>query len=215
MSGVYAFVIADLAGYTALTEAHGGAEAARTVARYTDLASKALALGARLVERVGDQVLIVSDDPRSAVATALRLRDAVDREPLFLGVRIGIDAGAAVEEKGRYFGTALNVAARVAAHARGGQVLCTAHIVAAIGDVRGVRWVSRGTMRFKNVSEPVEVFEVVSEERTSAVVDPVCHMHVETATAPARLPFNDTTYYFCSPQCAEAFGRHPEAYVEP
>ena len=65
----YTFVIADLAGYTALTEAHGGAEAARTIARYTELASNALTPGVRLTERVGDQVLIVGDDPSSAVTT--------------------------------------------------------------------------------------------------------------------------------------------------
>jgi hypothetical protein len=91
-AGAYTFVIADLAGYTALTEAHGGAEAAKTVARYTELASNALSARARLTERVGDQVLIVSEDPCSAVTTALRLRDAVDHEPLFLGVRIGMES---------------------------------------------------------------------------------------------------------------------------
>jgi len=48
------FVIADLSGYTALTEAHGGDEAAMTVARYRKLAEGALADGARIVEQVGD-----------------------------------------------------------------------------------------------------------------------------------------------------------------
>jgi class 3 adenylate cyclase/YHS domain-containing protein len=214
-SGEYAFVIADLTGYTALTEAHGGAEAAKTVARYTELASNALSPGVRLAERVGDQVLIVSDDPCSAVSTALRLKDAVDREPLFLGVRIGIDVGAAVEQDGRYFGPALNIAARVAAHARGGQLLCTRRVAAVVSRVSDMRCVALGTVRFKNVSEPVEVFEIVSEEHTGAVVDPVCHMHVELANAPARLPFGGTTYYFCSFQCAEAFAKHPPAYLEP
>jgi len=209
----YAFVIADLVGYTALTEAHGGAAAARTVARYAELASKALTQGARLTERVGDQVLIVADDACNAVSTALRLRDAVDREPLFLGVRIGIDSGPAVVEAGRYFGSSLNIAARVAAHARGGQILCTVHIASAIRVVPDVRCVPLGAVRFKNVPEPVELFEVVSTTHSGAVVDPVCHMHVEAATAPACLPFDDTTYYFCSFQCAEVFARHPRAYV--
>jgi adenylate cyclase len=213
--GEYAFVIADLAGYTALTEAHGGAEAARTVARYTELASKALSPGVRLAERVGDQVLIVGEDPCSAVTTSLRLKDAVDREPLFLGVRIGMDVGHAVEQEGRYFGPALNIAARVAAHARAGQLLCTGRVAAAVRAVSDMRCVALGSVRFKNVSEPVEVFEIVSEAHTGAVVDPVCHMRVEPATAPARLPFSGTTYYFCSFQCAEAFTKHPPAYLEP
>jgi adenylate cyclase len=214
-SGEYAFVIADLAGYTALTEAHGGAEAAKTVARYTELASNALSPGVRLAERVGDQVLIVSDDPCSAVTTALRLKDAVDREPLFLGVRIGMDVGHAVEQEGRYFGPALNIAARVAAHARGGQLLCTRRVAAAVRAVSDMRCVALGTVRFKNVSESVEIFEILSAEHPGAVIDLVCHMRVEPATAPARLPFRGTTYYFCSFQCAEAFTKHPPAYLEP
>ena len=210
----YAFVIADLAGYTALTEAHGGAAAARTVIRFTELTSKALTPGVRLIEGVGDQVLIVGDDPCGAVMTALRLRDAVDREPLFLGVRIGIDSGAAVEQDGRYFGSVLNIAARLAAHARSGQVLCTARVVSAIAGVPDVRCVSLGAVRFKNVAEPLALFEVASTMNSSAAVDPVCRMHVDAATAPARLPFDDTTYVFCSFACAEAFARHPRAYVE-
>ena len=214
-SAQYTFVIADLAGYTALTEAHGGAEAAKTVARYTELAQRALGPGVRLAERVGDQVLFVGGDPSDAVTTALRLKDAVDREPLFLGVRIGIAAGAAVEQGGRYFGPALNVAARVAAHAGGGQILCTGHVAAAVRGISDIRCVAVGPVRFKNVSEPVEIFEIVSEECSSGVLDPVCHMRVEAATAPARLPFNGATYYFCSFQCAEAFTKNPPAYLEP
>src|SRR5262249_14452944 len=165
--------------------------------------------------RVGDQVLFVADDARNAVTTALRLKDAVDREPLFLGVRIGIAVGAAVEQDGRYFGPALNIAARVAAHARSGQILCTGHVAAAVRGVSEMRCAALGTVRFKNVSEPVEVFEIVSKECMSAVVDPVCQMRVEAGTAPARLPFNGKTYYFCSFQCAEAFTKHPPAYLEP
>lgn len=214
--GEYIFVIADLAGYTALTEAHGGAEAARTVARYTQLAWDALGPAMRLVERVGDQVLLVGGEPRAAVTTALRLKDAVDREPLFLGVRIGIAVGAAVEQDGRYFGPGLNVAARVAALARDGQILCTGGVAAAVRDVSEMRCLPLGRVRFKNVLEPVEVFEIVSEEQmTATAVDPVCHMHVEVATAPARRPFNGATYYFCSASCAEAFAKHPPAYLEP
>ena len=215
-AGEYTFVIADLAGYTALTEAHGGAEAARTVTRYVQLARDALTPGVRLAERVGDQILFVGGDPRAAVTTAMRLKDAVDREPLFLGVRIGVAVGAAVEQDGRYFGAALNVAARVAAHARGGQILCTGPVATALRDAAAVRCVALGPVRFKNVSEPVEVLEILSEDSLSAVVvDPVCHMHVEVAAAPARVPFNGTTYYFCSPPCAQAFAKHPPAYLEP
>ena len=210
----YTFVIADLAGYTALTAAHGGAEAARTVARYAELASSALNPGVRLTEAVGDQILVVGEDPCSAISMALRLRDAVEREPFFLGVRIGIDAGAAVEQSGRYFGSALNIASRVAAHARGGQILCTARVATAAVQLPDVRCMPLGAVRFKNVFELVELFEVASTTASTAVLDPVCRMHLDAVAAPARLPFNETTYYFCSFGCAEAFARNPRVYIE-
>ena len=195
-SGKYTFVIADLAGYTALTEAHGGAEAAKTVARYTEMASSALSPGVRLAERVGDQVLFVADDARNAVTTALALKSAVDREPLFLGVRIGIAAGVAVEQDGRYFGPALNIAARVAAHARGGQILCTGPVAAAVRGLADMRCVAAGPVRLKNVLEPIEIFEIVSEEYKSSVIDPVAPAYRSMArhttsahlNAPTRSP---------------------------
>ena len=55
------FLLADLAGYTALTETHGGLEAARVVGRYVELAERALAPAASIVERVGDRLLIVGE----------------------------------------------------------------------------------------------------------------------------------------------------------
>jgi len=57
-----AFVLADLAGYVALTEAHGNAEAAGVIERFVAVARASLAPGARLVERVGDQVVVAADD---------------------------------------------------------------------------------------------------------------------------------------------------------
>src|SRR5512134_65917 len=52
-----AFVLADLAGYVALTEAHGNAEAAGIIERFLAATRASLAPGARLIERVGDQVV--------------------------------------------------------------------------------------------------------------------------------------------------------------
>lgn len=78
-----AFVFADLAGYVALTEAHGNAEAAGVIERFVGAASTALVAGARLVERVGDQVVIAADDPAVAIDIALRLHSLAARETIF------------------------------------------------------------------------------------------------------------------------------------
>ncbi len=54
------FLIADLVGYTALTEAMGGGEAVKVIDRYVKLAETALARDVRIVERVGDELLVVA-----------------------------------------------------------------------------------------------------------------------------------------------------------
>jgi class 3 adenylate cyclase/YHS domain-containing protein len=206
-------VIADLAGYTALTEAHGGDEAATVVGRYRRLAEAVLAEGTRIVEQVGDQLLIVSADARAALVTADRLRAAVASEPYFLAVRIGIADGPIVERDGRYFGPALNLTARLAARAACDEILCTAEVARACSGVDGLTFRDVGAQRFKNVPEPVLVTTVMSDRAPHAtVVDPVCWMHLDAGTAPARLPFAGDTYFFCSFACARAFAACPENY---
>lgn len=120
-----AFLMADLSGFTALTETHGDMHAAIVAMRYAEIAQSALDSRARLVERVGDQVLIVAPDGASAVRTAMSVFEAIEREPLLPSLRAGIHGGRVVEQDGRYFGRALNLRARVTAHARAGQILCT------------------------------------------------------------------------------------------
>ncbi len=45
------------------------------------------------------------------------------------------------------------------------------------------------------------------------VIDPVCAMKVEPATAAAGREFEGTTYYFCSKGCATAFEVDPRRYL--
>ena len=210
------FLIADLSGYTALTESHGGVEAAKIVSRFVTLAEEALAPGASLFERVGDEILIVATAAAAGARTAVRLRDAVEREPLFPTVRTGVHVGAVHENGGRYFGAALNLTARLAGHARSGQILCTELIATAVAQDPQLHCDLVETVRLRNVAEPVRVFELSTPgtRREHAAIDPVCRMQVRSATAPARLPFRGATFYFCSFDCAKTFAWHPERYVD-
>ena len=211
-----AFLIADLAGYTALTEAHGGGEAARIIDRFVALADSAVRPGVEVVESVGDALLVAASDPLELVRTAIAIGTAVAIEPMFPGVRIGMHMGPVVVKGGRYYGPALNLTARIAANARPGQILCTGTI-ASVCEGRGVvRCRPLGPVRFKNVPAPVDVFEVDAGGGSITAdpgIDPVCQMHVGTAAAPAQLPYGGRTYVFCSFECAKAFSAAPEAYL--
>jgi Cu+-exporting ATPase len=43
--------------------------------------------------------------------------------------------------------------------------------------------------------------------------DPVCGMMVTREHVAGRSVHQDTTYYFCSPECKERFDRDPGTYV--
>jgi YHS domain-containing protein len=51
------------------------------------------------------------------------------------------------------------------------------------------------------------------EQPGETALDPVCHMTVEKASAAATRSHAGSTYYFCSPGCAEAFDQEPEKYL--
>ena len=209
------FLIADLAGYTALTEAHGDMSAARIVKRYVEIVNDNIFPGTKLVERVGDEILMVSNDATSIVRTAVNLRDTIENEQHFPCIHAGIHVGSALEKEGHYFGKALNLASRIAAYARGGEILCTEKIVHMAGDIEDVTYRSLGSIGFKHIPEPVAVFEVIVGGRVGecTIFDPVCHMHVQPETAVAQLRVNERVYYFCSIECAKAFSNNPDPYL--
>jgi adenylate cyclase len=73
-------------------------------------------------------------------------------------IRVGMHTGPAVERAGDWFGTAVNLAARIAGLAAGGEVLLSKTTRALAGELDEVRFEQRGQRRLRNVSEPVTIF---------------------------------------------------------
>jgi YHS domain-containing protein len=53
-----------------------------------------------------------------------------------------------------------------------------------------------------------------SEEEPSMATDAVCGMTVDPTTAPAVRHYQGRNYFFCRPECAEAFATEPDRYLE-
>jgi adenylate cyclase len=208
-------LIADLSGYTALTETHGALHASEVVLRFNRLAEASLEPGVAIVDRVGDQVLCAGTDTHAVLRTALRLCAAVEREPGFLAVQAGMHRGPVVERSGRLFGAPVNLTARLAAQASGGQILCSEAIATAAREHPGVEAHFVGERRFKNVPVAVVVYELkrVSQAGQPSAIDPVCRMHIEPRAAATTIAHLGTTYHFCSEQCARLFRATPEVYA--
>lgn len=212
-----ALMIVDLSGYTAFTETHGALHASEIVLRFQRIAAVSLEPGVEIINSIGDDIFCAGADMVAVVRTAMRLRDAIERQPEFPNVRTGVHFGLIVERERQLFGAPINLTARVAAHAVGGQILCTEPIA------RAVRWIAEievraiGERRFRNVARSVSVFEltrVSAAPRTSAI-DPVCRMQVEISRAVATIAHAGATYHFCSLTCAGDFSNSPELYVDP
>lgn len=208
-------LVADLSGYTALTEAHGNISAAKVVNRYTEIAKESLYEGTSLLERVGDEILIAGNDAAGIIKTALKLVRKIEAEPFFPTVHAGIHAGKVLEQEGHYFGSALNIASRVASHARSCQILCTKVVADMAGEMEDIKYGAIGEVNFKNIFEPVALFEIITDCRKLEinVVDPVCRMLVSPESAPAQLVFKGNNYYFCSFECAKKFTNRPDLFA--
>lgn len=205
----------DLAGFSALTEAHGDDEAATLVARFCEMVRDSLGLTDRLVKSIGDAVMVVSDTPADALDLMRRVLASLSAEPNFPAARCGLHHGPVVEREGDVFGTTVNLAARVAARAFGGQVLATGPIAHAARRT-GATVVDLGSFLLKNMRGEIELFEIhLAPPTAGGAVDPVCRMHVEREAAAGRLRFEETDYWFCSLRCAAAFATDPTTYTRP
>jgi DNA-binding NarL/FixJ family response regulator/class 3 adenylate cyclase len=172
---VKTFLIADVRGFTRFTNRRGDEAAAELIVRFSELVQSVVADGAgTVVEFRGDEALAAFDSPRRAIKAATDLQARFEAETFGeprgvpLPVGIGLDVGEAIAVNHGYRGNALNIAARLCGLAGPGEVLASAEIVHRAGRVEGVSYEEKGSMRFKNVDEPLRVIRIVPEGRDPA-----------------------------------------------
>src|ERR1044072_9460276 len=171
------FLFADIAGFTALTEAHGDEQAVKLVEEFAGVVQAELpSVGGECVKTVGDALMLRVPDPADAVRLGLWITRHAMTSRHAPSVRVGGNHGSAVERGGDYFGATINVAARVSALAAGGELLVTGQTAGLAPDLEGVLYESRGRQVLKNVAEPLEIFAVilVDEHADRLPIDPVC-----------------------------------------
>lgn len=213
VAGTFAFV--DLAGFAALTEAHGDLDAAALVDRFEAITREALGEGDRFVKSIGDAVFFLSPTPPQALRAVTAILERCAAEAGFPRPRTGLHAGVAVARGEDLIGADVNLAARIAAQAHGSQVLASA-AVAAAARAEGIRVVELGAFELRNITEPVSLYELdLCPASAGSAIDPVCRMSVSRADAAGRLRHRDVDYWFCSLGCVERFAAQPDAYTPP
>jgi adenylate cyclase len=149
-----AIAFADLAGYTRLTEEAGEEEAVDAVERFIEDVEVTLPDDARVIKTIGDEVMIVGSDAAGLVDWAVGFQRLVaDRRPL---PRIGMHQGLMLYRDGDYYGREVNLTARVAARAAGGEVLVTRPVVELAGS--HLEFERIGEVRLKGFDHATELF---------------------------------------------------------
>lgn len=151
-------VFTDLEGFTRYTSKYGDEAALTLLAEHHRRISPIVRQwGGRIVKHLGDGLMLVFPAADAAIHAALEL---VPTAPGPLRLRAGIHTGEVVVTPDDLIGHVVNVAARVTGVAKGGQVLATAHTIAAAGELTGIRVLRARRRALKGVSDRIAISRV-------------------------------------------------------
>ena len=156
-----AIAFADLAGYTRFTEEEGEEEALSLVERFVESVTNTLPDDARVVKTIGDEVMVVGNDVQGLVDWAVGFVGLFEERP---EPRIGIHWGTTLYRDGDYFGREINLASRVVARARGGEVLVTDSVVDAVRGASHLAFEGIGQVKLKGFEQPRQLCRAVQRE---------------------------------------------------
>jgi adenylate cyclase len=155
-----AFLFCDLKDFTAYVEREGDAAAITAIDRFFDVVTRERGDRGRIVKSLGDGVMLAYDDPLEAVQAGARVIAAMRSEG---GPRVhaSVYRGIAIAREGDYFGSSVNLAARLLGLGRRDELLTTAAVVEACGDA--CRWEPIGEHRLRGVERPLAVYRLASD----------------------------------------------------
>ena len=154
----------DVEGSTALTQRLGDASAREVLREHERIVREALrAHGGSEVKALGDGFMASFSSATGALKCAVAMQRAFTQhsetadEPI--RVRMGLNAGEPIAEAEDLFGTVVNLAARIAAQAAGGEIL-VAGVVRELAAGKGFLFADRGDVALRGFEDPVRLFEV-------------------------------------------------------
>jgi adenylate cyclase len=156
-----AIAFVDLAGYTRFTEEEGEEEALSSIERFVEGVTNTLPDDARVIKTIGDGVMVVGHDVGALVDWGVGFVSLFQERPQ---PRIGLHWGTTLYRDGDYFGREINLAARVVARARGGEVLVTDTVVDEVGGPPHLRFEQIGQVKLKGFDKPRRLYRASARE---------------------------------------------------
>ncbi|MEX0799897.1 MAG: adenylate/guanylate cyclase domain-containing protein [Dehalococcoidia bacterium] len=165
--GLQIILFTDMEGSTSLTQLVGDARAQEMVRTHNSIVREALALrGGSEIKHTGDGLMASIPSASGGIDCALDIQGALaehnEANPeLPINVRVGLNAGEPVVEEEDLFGTAVQLASRIAGMAQPGQILVS-DVVRQLAAGKGYLFSDVGETPLRGFEDPVRLFEVRS-----------------------------------------------------
>ena len=168
-----AVLFADISGSTKLFETLGDAAARHKIAQCLQTLTEIIQrYGGTVIKTIGDEVMCTFPAAEKAVSAACDMHEVLEDEatemtahgPVKLRIRVGLQFGPALLEKGDVFGDTVNVAARMVSLAKAGQIITTQQTVDLLPPVlrTSSRFIDRAPVKGKK--ETIDICEIIWQE---------------------------------------------------
>ncbi|MCL6639798.1 MAG: adenylate/guanylate cyclase domain-containing protein, partial [Candidatus Rokubacteria bacterium] len=160
-------LFSDIRGFTEYTEQYGDEAAWEVLQAHNAIVRRQIeAFHGQVVKTQGDSVMVAFTTARGAILCAVAIQKAIaeitrEGEDARIAVGIGINTGEPIQEGGDFFGTTVNLAARLCAAAGPGQILVSETTRYVAGRLEGLEWADLGLHELKGFQEPQRLFEVI------------------------------------------------------
>ena len=169
--GTVTIMFTDVEESTRLLSTRGFTESHEIMKAYETIIDEKIADHAgRRIKGLGDGYMISFGSVRHGVECALDIQQAIaeyskQNPERKIKIRIGLNTGEVVEEAGDIFGAAVNVAARVAGKARGGEILVSEVVRQLVGPVSEIKFEYRGRYKLKGFPDRWRLHQATAGER--------------------------------------------------
>jgi class 3 adenylate cyclase len=164
-SGLVTILFTDMEGSTSLTQRVGDAKAQEVVRTHNRIVRDALKThSGSEIKHTGDGIMASFASASRALECAIDIQRTLAQHneanpDMPIGVRIGLNAGEPVAEEEDLFGTAVQLAARICAHAEPGEILAPI-VVRELAAGKGFLLADRGDVVLRGFEDPVRLYEV-------------------------------------------------------
>lgn len=163
-------LFADIVGSTRLYEILGDTNAEALISTTLKQLSKIIVRNqGEIIKTIGDEVMCRFGTAEQAVAAAKSMHEflakkAAPSRDYKLAIRVGAHHGPIIESDGDVFGDTVNIAARVAALARGGKTVITGYSFDQLSPATRQRCRHFMCTTVKGKEAPIDVYDVVWEQ---------------------------------------------------